>query len=267
MDNLFFWASKLIWLFISPGSWVLLSVIAAWLAFAVGWHRLGRRLVSSAALLVLVIGFLPVGEWLIAPLENRYTANPTLPERVDGIIVLSGAIDPYRSSLWQQTELGSAAERLLSFMDLAKRYPEARLVFSGGIGSMLDQAYSAAFEARNLFSRLTDLDQRVEYERQSRNTFENVTHSQAMIDPRRTENWVVITSAFHMPRTMGIFCGQNWAVIPYPVDHYAEKGNLLRIDFDFTNNLQILSIAVREWVGLLAYRVTGKTLGSCPASN
>ena len=265
MDNLFFWASKLIWLFISPGSWMLLIVVAAWLAFAVGWHRLGRRLVSGAALLVLVIGFLPAGEWLIAPLENRYTANPTLPERVDGIIVLSGAIDPYRSSLWQQTELGSAAERLLSFMDLAKRYPEARLVFSGGSGSMLDQAYSAAFEASNLFSRLTDLDQRIEYESQSRNTFENVIHSQAMVSPLSHENWVVITSAFHMPRTMGIFCRQNWTVIPYPVDHYAEKGNLLRIDFDFINNLQILSIAVREWVGLLAYRLTGKTLGSCPA--
>ena len=102
MDNLFFWASKLIWLFISPGSWVVLSVIAAWLAFAVGWHRLGRRLVSGAALLVLVIGFLPVGEWLIAPLENRYTANPTLPERVDGIIVLSGTVIPPHSSLAQK---------------------------------------------------------------------------------------------------------------------------------------------------------------------
>ena len=125
MDSLFFWVSKLIWLFISPSSWIVLSVIAAWLAFALGRHRLGRRLVSIAALLVLVIGFLPVGEWLIAPLENRYTANPTLPDRVDGIIVLSGAIDPYLSSLWQQTELGEAAERLLSLIDLAKRYPEA----------------------------------------------------------------------------------------------------------------------------------------------
>jgi len=130
---------------------------------------------------------------------------------------------------------------------------------------MLDQAYSAAFEASNLFSRLTDLDQRIEYESQSRNTFENVIHSQAMVSPLSHENWVVITSAFHMPRTMGIFCRQNWTVIPYPVDHYAEKGNLLRIDFDFINNLQILSIAVREWVGLLAYRLTGKTLGCCPA--
>jgi len=264
MDSLFFWVSKLIWLFISPSSWIVLSVIAAWLAFALGRHRLGRRLVSIAALLVLVIGFLPVGEWLIAPLESRYTANPTLPDRVDGIIVLSGAIDPYLSSLWQQTELGEAAERLLSFIDLAKRYPEARLVFSGGNGSMLDQAYSAAFEARNLFSRLTDLDQRIEYEGQSRNTFENVIHSQAMVSPLSRENWVVITSAFHMPRTMGIFCEQNWAVIPYPVDHYAEKSNLIRIDFDFINNLQVLSIAVREWVGLLAYQLTGKTRHSCP---
>jgi len=219
MDSLFFWVSKLIWLFISPSSWIVLSVIAAWLAFALGRHRLGRRLVSIAALLVLVIGFLPVGEWLIAPLESRYTANPTLPDRVDGIIVLGGAIDPYLSSLWQQTEMGPEAERLITFVNLARQYPNAGLVFSGGSGSMLDQAYSAAFEARNLFSRLTDLDQRIEYEGQSRNTFENVIHSQAMVSPLSRENWVVITSAFHMPRTMGIFCEQNWAVIPYPVDH------------------------------------------------
>ena len=129
---------------------------------------------------------------------------------------------------------------------------------------MLDQAYSAAFEARNLFSRLTDLDQRIEYESQSRNTFKNVIHSQAMVSPLSRENWVVITSAFHMPRTMGIFCEQNWAVIPYPVDHYAEKSNLILIDFYFINNLQVLSIAVRELVGLLAYQLTGKTRHSCP---
>ena len=97
------------------------------------------------------------------------------------------------------------------------------------------------------------------FESESRNTSENARNSKELITPGNNENWLLITSAFHMPRSIGVFCQEQWIVQPYPVDHYSQKGNLLRVDFSFGENLSVLGVAIREWVGLVAYRISGRT--------
>jgi uncharacterized SAM-binding protein YcdF (DUF218 family) len=259
MDTLFFLASKVIWALISPDSLIVILGLSAWLAVIFKWQKLSRSLLAACVLLLLSIGFFPVGEWLIAPLENRFTANAALPSEVDGIIVLSGAIYPRQSNIWQQAEVNSAADRLINFLYLARVYPDAQLVFTGGNGSVNEQEFKAAEIARNLFGQLGLAGRAIIYESESRNTVENVKNSKLLITPELGEKWILITSASHMPRSVAVFCQENWPVHPYPVDHHSQKGNLLRLEFSFSDNLSILNIAVKEWVGLLAYRMSGRT--------
>ncbi len=259
MDTVFFIASKLIWTIISPASLIVILGVGAWLAMVAGWQKLSRRLLSLCALLLVTIASLPLGEWLIAPLENRFQANAALPAEVDGIIVLSGAIDPVKSDLWGQVEFGSAGERLTAFRYLAELYPGAQLVFTGGTGSLTTQEFKAADYARFLFDQLQLGERAIIYESESRNTAENASNSKVLVNPEPGQNWILITSAFHMPRSVGIFCQQQWPVHAYPVDHQSRTGELLRVQFNFAGNLNLLDIAVREWVGLTAYRITGRT--------
>jgi uncharacterized SAM-binding protein YcdF (DUF218 family) len=264
MDNVFFWLSKLAWLLLTPGTWIVLAVLAVWLSAKLGWSRLSNRLLGLTLAFVLTLAFLPVGDWLILPLESRFTTNPALPAQVDGIILLGGAVDPSLSAAWDQTEVGAAAERLLALLTLARQYPEAKLVFTGGSGSMLQQQHKGADWVEALFIEMSDISPRVQFERESRNTYENAVFSQALVKPQPGETWILITSAFHIPRSVGIFCRQDWSVIPYPVDHYARKDKLLRLDFDLSGHLHVLGIAVREWLGLAAYRITDKTVTLLP---
>lgn len=233
--------------------------LSAWLCLLFGWQKLSRRLLASCALLLLLIAFLPLGEWLLSPLENRFSANTALPQNVHGIIVLSGAIQPYDSQNWNQVELNDAAERLTSFVYLANLYPNAQLVFTGGSGAVNQQEYKAADFAGYLFEQIGLTDRAIIYERESRNTYENAVNSKELVSPNPDEEWILITSAFHMPRSVGIFCQLDWKVTAYPVDHYSKRGDLYRVDYDFGGNLGKLRTAVREWVGLIAYRVTGRT--------
>tara|TARA_B110000858_G_scaffold198442_1_gene265074 strand:- start:37464 stop:38294 length:831 start_codon:yes stop_codon:yes gene_type:complete len=259
MDTAFFLASKIIWALISPDSLIVILGVSAWITAMLKWQRISRSLLSSCALLLLLIGFFPVGEWLIAPLENRFTTNAALPSEVDGIVVLGGTILPRLSKIWQQPELNSAAERLSNFLYLARLYPSAQLVFSGGNGVVTEQEFKEAEMAQILFEQLGLAERAIIFESESRNTSENAKNSKALLTPTDEENWLLITSAYHMPRSIGVFCQQQWRVQPYPVDHYSQKGNLLRLDFLFSENLSVLRIAIREWAGLLAYRLSGRT--------
>lgn len=224
-----------------------------------GWSKLSRRLLGLCALLLLLIGFLPLGEWLISPLENRFAANAALPAQADGIIVLGGALSPDKSAAWNQVEMNEASERISNFLYLANLYPGAQLVFTGGSGSVTQQEFKEADYAQLLFEQLGVTERALLFESESRNTMENASNSKALVQPTPNQSWILITSAFHMPRAVAIFCQQDWPVHPYPVDHYSEKGNLWRVEFAFSDNLSVLRRAVREWVGLVAYRVTGRT--------
>lgn len=259
MDTVFFISSKIAWALISPGSLIVILGVSAWAALMLKWQRLSRGLLASCALLLLLIGCFPVGEWLITPLENRFTSSAALPQDVDGIIVLSGAISPQRSSIWQQPEMDNASERLTNFLYLASLYPDTQLVFSGGTGAVTAQEFKAAEMARVLFDQLGLAERAIVYESESRNTAENVRNSKELVTPAADENWLLVTSAFHMPRSVGVFCQQRWPVQAYPVDHYSQKGNLLRLEFRFSDNLAVLETAMREWIGLLAYRISGRT--------
>jgi uncharacterized SAM-binding protein YcdF (DUF218 family) len=266
MDSLFFWISKLAWLLLTPDSVILILLVAAWALLRRGAYRSARRVLGLVVTAMILIATLPLGEWLLYPLERRFPANPVLPARVDGIIVLGGSEDAVRSAFWNQTELGESAERDLAFLMLARRYPDARLVFAGGSGSLARQEYKGADVAKRLFEE-QGLDlARITFESRSRNTCENVKYTQALVRPTPDQTWILVTTAWHMPRSFGIFSKAGWVTIPYPVDHWTDSAHLLRVDLDLAGHLRDLTYGVKEWIGLAAYYATGRTSSLFPGA-
>jgi uncharacterized SAM-binding protein YcdF (DUF218 family) len=261
MDNLFYWVSKLFWLLFSPDSLLLLWLAVALLMMYLGRVVWARRMLLGLLVIFLIVGLFPVGEWLLYPLEKTYPPISSAEEMggADGVVVLSGPVDAMRSSLWDQVILGSSAERLLAFMALARSYPSAKLIYTGGTGSMFNQEFKAADVAKRLFvEQGLDLS-RIVFERESRNTWENAVFSKAKAMPQAGERWVLITTAWHMPRSMGIFCKVGWDMVPYPVDYRTKPGHLFRMDWNFSEHLVDFVTATKEWIGLFAYRTTGKS--------
>lgn len=268
MDTLFFYLSKIVWAMLSPDSFLLYLLLAGVLCLFLQKLRPAKVLLYLTAVLLLLIAFLPIGQWFLYPLETRFPANPPLPATVDGIILLGGTIQPQLSAAWMQSELTSSAEREITFAQMARQYPQARLLMTGGNGNLSDQEFREADISPTLLAALGVDTGRVVFERNSRNTYENALNSKPLILPQPDENWLLITSAYHMPRSAGIFCRQGWRVLPWPVDHQTSKATLMRIGLNLGVNLNTLRVALHEWAGLLAYYMTDKTTevlpGICP---
>ncbi len=266
MDSFFFFLSKMMWMVTAPDSLLLILLLIAWTLLWRGKYRSAKRVLGFVVGILLIVALFPVGEWVLYPLEIRFPKNPVLPQKIDGIIVLGGAENADLSNKWNQVELGEAAERLLAFQTLARRYPEAKLMFTGGSGSMVYQGYKGADVAKMVFEQQGINTSHITFERESRNTYENAMFSKVLAKPVSDENWILITSAFHMPRSVGIFCRAGWPTIPYPVDHYTWPGNLFRVDLDLAGHLKTLAMGIKEWLGLVVYYVTGKTANLFPLS-
>jgi len=252
---LLFILSKLLWALIQPDVIIFALIIVGVGLMWTRRTRLGRALATSGTVLLIAVSALPCDTWLLAPLENRFPPVREPPAHVDGIIALGGAIDPVRSARHRMPSLNDEAERMTTFVWLARRYPSAKLVFSSGSGSLFDTQYKEADAAKQLFAELGLDTSRIIFERRSRNTYENAVFSKALAKPKPGEIWILITSAWHMPRAVGIFREVGWPVLPWPVA-YKTAGS---VDFQPVDHIQRVDLAIHEWVGLLAYRLLGRT--------
>ncbi len=264
MDTFFWILSKLLWSLASPDKVVLILLFAGTVLIWTRRQKLGRWLVSMSAGVFLVFTLLPINTFLLKPLEERFPALTELPANISGIIVLSGAEKPVISSTRGQPSLNESAERLTAFVDLARHYPEARLIYAGGVGALLNQDYKSNETARKLFKQLGLNSDRIQFDSNARNTFENAVNGFNLRGPETVGDWILITSAFHMPRSVGVFRKTGWSVIPYPVD-YQTSGEW-KYDWHFFRlyNFLEFSRGLHEWLGLIAYRVTGKTSALFP---
>ena len=160
--------------------------------------------------------------------------------------------------------LNEAAERFVASLQLANRYPKARIVFAGGNADLLSHGEDEASVAIHDYEEFSIAPNRLFAERQSRDTFENALFSRQIANYRPGERWLLVTSAAHMPRAMAAFRAVGFPVEAYPVD-YQTTG--LPQDFLPSSTLSrglLTDTALHEWVGLLAYRVSGRTLELFP---
>jgi uncharacterized SAM-binding protein YcdF (DUF218 family) len=228
------------------------------------WRHTGRRLVVASLLLLALAGFLPIGAVLEHALESRFPPWDPARGAPDGIIVLGGALDPVLSRAYGATQLIESAERVTTIAKLARAYPNARIVYSGGDGSLFANAGREADYLYPLLDSFGVPRQRVLLEERSRNTYENATYTQQLVKPRPGERWLLVTSAWHMPRAVGCFRRIGFPVEAYPVDWHTRPRLRLSLSRHFGGSLAGLDGAVHEWLGLLAYRITGRTSALFP---
>lgn len=264
---MFFVASKVFWALAQPLSLSFLLLLVG-LVF-VAWHRRRTGLVVASVGLVVVAlsSFTSLGFALIGPLEDSFARPKDMPAGVSTIVMLGGATLGRVSTARQLSEMNEAGDRLSETLYLAQRYPEAKILVSGGVGLLVSDGEPEAVTAQRFFERLGVTSDRLILESNSRNTEENAALSRDMLTGS-TGAVMLVTSAFHMPRSVGLFRKVGIDVMAWPSDYRSTGKEGLGIDIvNPVYNLETTTAAVREWIGLAAYRLTGRIDDWLPAQD
>jgi uncharacterized SAM-binding protein YcdF (DUF218 family) len=256
---LFFVLSKTLGTMLLPINFLICIGLLGVILLMTRFSAAGRKLMIAVIVLLALAGFSPLGNLLLYPLESRFSPWDAARGAPDGIIVLGGPIDPDVSAAHHTPVVHNAADRILTTAALALRYPNARIVFSGGSGKLISNDAREADYAGALLESLGVAKSRLVMERRSRNTIENAEFSKALLAPKPGERWLLVTSAYHMPRSVGLFRKAGFPVEPYPVDwQVGGRDDLFSFSSFAVEGLERTNTAMREWIGLTAYRATGK---------
>ena len=259
--RMFFPLSKVIFFAITPSNFlILVGLLGCVLLFTEAGRGFGRALVLLGFGGLFAAGLLPLSALAMLPLEERFPAFEDDGTPVTGIVVLGGGIETTTSVRRDQLTVNDAGERQIALADLARRYPRARLLFSGGSGSVAEGTVSEAETVSRFADTLGAPRDRLILEQRSRNTRENARFSAEMVLPKPGERWLLVTSAWHMPRAVGCFRQAGFTVAAYPVDYRtAGREDAARLNSFASQGLTEFDLAVKEWIGLIAYRLTGYT--------
>ena len=257
---MFFTLSKVIYFLITPSNFLIVTaLVGVGLLLSTARRRLGGALALTGTLGLLAGGLSPLSEVVLLPLEQRFTPFPEDGPAPTGIIVLGGGIESGLSEARDQVVVNDAGERPIYLAELARRFPDARLVFSGGSGFVGGGTAEA-----DIVSRKADVMSlpraRLILENRSRNTRENAVFSADLAQPKSGERWLLVTSAWHMPRAVGCFRQAGFTITAFPVDYRTRGwGDLARFNGFASDGLLQLDLAVKEWIGLAVYRLSGYT--------
>ena len=254
---MYFLLSKTLGALLTPTTFItVLGLVGLVLLFA----RLGRwarALVTASVALLVICGLTPIGYFLLAPLENRFPVWNASEGAPSGVVILGGSIDPDLSSGRGFAVAPVAADRLIAAAELARRFPNIPIIFTGGSADLFSHEAKEADYATEYFERLGLAKDRVTLERASRNTMENASLTKAIANPKPSEHWLLVTSAFHMPRSVGLFRNAGFYIEAYPVD-WLTPGRPIWIGRPL-QALRRTDIACREWMGLFADWMLGKS--------
>jgi uncharacterized SAM-binding protein YcdF (DUF218 family) len=251
---MFFVLSKIFWILAAPSHWLALLVVAIAFSLLLRWHRAAKifSLMAVALLLVAWLAAVP----LVQAWEGQYR-RPPWPSHVDGILVLGSGFDSALLRQRHAPQANGGAYRLVEGVAAARRYPQARLVFTGGSGALGGSLFPESDTARYVFTELGQDPRRMVLESRSRNTYENILFSKTIVKPKRGEVWLLATSAMHMPRAMAITRKLDWPMTPWPTD-FMTGDQTGRDIWEIPGNFSSLDYVVHEWIGLAAYRLSGK---------
>jgi uncharacterized SAM-binding protein YcdF (DUF218 family) len=263
---MFFTVSKILGFFALPSNLFIVIGLVGILLLFTRLTRLASWLIVTSLVLIAVAGLSPLGNVLILPLEQRFPPWDASHGAPDGIVVLGGAILPNVSAARGTVAFDQGAGRIIAAAELARRYATAKIIYSGGSNALIfAEATEAEFAVRQL-EALGVAHDRIVAEEQSRNTIQNAAFSRLIANPRPGERWLLVTSAFHMPRAMAAFRAVHFPVEAYPVD-WRTRGPIDAATplASLSDGLRRTDVAMHEWAGLLAYWLTGKTTVLFPA--
>ena len=260
---MFFQISQLFWLFADPPTLLAVAALVGLVLLKTAWKRLGQSLIFTVLMILMLIAVTPVSHMTLRALESRFPKWQDAGAPIDGIVVLGGSISPELYFDHTASGLNSASGRLVAAADLAKRFKNARLVYTGGpAAAPRDEAEAS----KQILMALGVEESRIEIERDSLNTFENAQFSKRTAKPKPGERWLLVTSAMHMPRAIGCFRAAGFEVEAYPVDYHMPDWKNFSLDnLGLVNGLSITSSVYHEFVGMIVYRLTGKTNALYPA--
>lgn len=244
---MFFMLSKVIWFFLQPSSLIVIALVLSLVIRRTNPAASTRLAASACVVLVLAMVF-PLGSVVMHPLESRFPQKKfdDLDRVPDGIVVLGGAEDIEIIANRGVFATNERAERVIEGLRLARHFPNARVL----VNNIATHAY---------YIEMGISQDRVLLEERSRNTFENAMYGLELSAPKPGENWLLVTSAFHMARAIGCFRQVGFPVQAWPVDFRTRRtGNWLQLTSPPSKGLQTLDLASKEWVGLLVYRLTGR---------
>lgn len=258
---MFFVLSKVVGFFALPSNLIAVLLVIGVALMIAGRRRAAAILTTTAVVLLLVAGYSPLGTYLLLTLTERFPQWHAHGADPDGIIVLGGSIDSDASEARGALEVDSSAERIFAMLDLARRFPKARIVFTGGSANLLTPGVSEAPIAGKLLESQGVSADRIVLESASRTTDENAAMTRALVSPKPGQRWLLVTSAFHMPRSMAVFRAAGFDVEAYPVD-WRTRGwiDAYSPPFDrLSEGLMRADLVAHEWTGLLIYRLAGKS--------
>ncbi len=261
---MFYDLSKWFWAFAAPSN--VIAILLAWGLFGALFRRRSAKWLAIGAVLYLAEGVAPIGVMLLKPLEERFPRPLADMEAPYGIIVLGGGVDQLVSAGRDLAQLTEVGNRMPQGLMLARKYPNARFLFSGGSPFVTETLHTEAEAAKRYYVEQGLPADRLTLEDKSRNTWENAVYTREIVDPKPEQRWLLVTSAAHMPRAMGIFRQVGFNVTAYPADYATQPGPTpWRASAEAGYGLHLTDRAMREYIGLAAYWVTGKTSGLFPA--
>ena len=254
-----FFLSKFLWTILNPFNFIFIILFLSFLFNFFSKKKISNFLFLLSFILFLLIGFFPTGKYLFFILERNFHEQKILPDNLDGIIILGGATNPLLTKVHKQISLNGSVERLTESIKFIKKYPNVKVFFAGGSGSLSHPELSHSAVAKLFYTSLNINLKNIYFDQKSRNTHENILFAKNFFNPNMNQKWIIVSSAFHLPRAMNIAQKLNWNLIPYATDFRLSKEFSWKPSFNFFNNFYFFQQASHEWIGIVAYYLLGRS--------
>ena len=254
-----FYLSKILWLIFNPFNIFIFITLLSLFLYFIKLRRLSLIIFLINFVFIALISFLPFGSYLIYNIEKEYHSYIKPPDQVDGILILGGATNALLYNEYDQISLNDSSERLVESVFIIKKFDKAKVIFSGGSGILNRPDFDNVQVAKSFYKKIGIEIDKLIFEDNSRNTYENIIYSKKIANPKINENWLLITSASHMKRALLIADKNNWELIPYAVDFKNIKDFKLIPNLNLLSNLNSFQQASHEWLGLISYYLMGRT--------
>lgn len=256
---MFHLASKMLDLFFQPLNGLLIILIAALLLRYTHWKRLRRSLTFIAILGFFLCGFTQLPDYLLAKLES--TVPPLTLEELEkptGIIILGGAITEHKQARPNWYHINDGAERIIDGLMLAKHFPSAYLLFTGGNASISGKGGNESAAFKRFIQQSNPLESAIYFENRAKNTWQNAKFSMQQLGQAASGKWLLVTSANHMPRALGSFTKAGFDVIGWPTDYRADRLHFPWLVTSSARQFSKLNLLIHELIGIAAYKISGK---------
>ena len=254
-----FYLSKTIWLLFNPFNIFIIFTILTIILYLISFRKISKTIFLINSFYLILISILPIGNYLIYKIEKEFHSYTNIPDTLDGILILGGATNPSMYKEFNQISVNGSAERLIESVSIINRFKNSKIIFSGGSGVVNRPDLGHSQVAKLFYEKIGLEKSKIIFEDNSRNTYENILFAKKLAKPKKNENWLLITSAFHMKRAMLIASKNNWELIPYAVDFKTMKNFRFVPSLNLLSNINSFQYGSHEWLGLISYYLMNRT--------